>query len=51
MELLQSFWQLVVVVAPFLLVGLVLAGLMSILLPVVWVRRHLGGSGLAPVPA
>ncbi|MFW5830208.1 MAG: permease [Planctomycetota bacterium] len=45
MELLTAFWHTVVAVAPYLLLGFLLAGLMSVLMPVAWVRRHLGGGG------
>jgi uncharacterized protein len=50
--LLSFVWQCWVVIlemAPYLLFGFALAGLMSIWISPAWTERHLGGKGLAPV--
>lgn len=39
-------WQVWVLMAPFLLIGFIAAGLMTAVLAPVWVRRHMGGHGL-----
>ena len=42
-------WLVVVEMAPYLLFGFALAGLMSIWISPEWTERHLGGKGLGPV--
>jgi uncharacterized membrane protein YraQ (UPF0718 family) len=42
-------WQVVLEMAPYLLLGFALAGLMSIWISPAWTERHLGGGGLRPV--
>ena len=52
-ELLSSFvwqcWLVIVEMAPYLLFGFALAGLMSIWVSPEWTERHLGGKGIGPV--
>ena len=45
---LQS-WLVILEMAPYLLFGFALAGLMSIWISPEWTERHLGGKGLGPV--
>lgn len=42
-------WLVLVQTGPYLLLGFFLAGLLEALLPTGWIRKQLGGSGLAPV--
>ncbi len=42
-------WGVIVEMAPYLLFGFALAGLMSIWLSPAWTERHLGGKGFGPV--
>ena len=42
-------WLVVLEMAPYLLVGFALAGLMSIWISPAWTERHLGGRGAGPV--
>ncbi len=44
-----DFWQAVVVMAPYLLFGFLIAGLLHVLLPTHLVRSQLGSSGMGPV--
>ena len=46
----QALWQVLAQSGPYLLVGLLLAGLLEVLVPKGLIRRHLGGRGLGPVP-
>jgi uncharacterized membrane protein YraQ (UPF0718 family) len=39
----KSSWLALVQMAPYLLLGFAVAGVMSVLLPTAWVARHLGG--------
>jgi uncharacterized membrane protein YraQ (UPF0718 family) len=39
-------WQVLVLMAPYLLLGFAIAGMISALLSPAWVRRHMGGRGL-----
>jgi len=52
-ELLFSFvsqcWLVILEMAPFLLFGFALAGLLSIWISPEWTERHLGGKGIGPV--
>jgi uncharacterized membrane protein YraQ (UPF0718 family) len=45
----RESWQVVLEMAPYLLFGFALAGLMSICISPEWTERHLGGRGLGPV--
>ncbi|MFW5698634.1 MAG: SO_0444 family Cu/Zn efflux transporter [Planctomycetota bacterium] len=45
-DALVDIWATVAMMAPWLLLGLLIAGFMSVFLPVSWVRRHMGGTGL-----
>ncbi len=52
-ELFSAFvwqcWLVILEMAPYLLFGFALAGLMSIWISPEWTERHLGGKGLGPV--
>lgn len=51
-EILQisgAVWQVVLMMAPYLLLGFAVAGVLSVVLTPVWVVRHLGGRGAWPV--
>ena len=48
-KLLYGLWQTVMEMAPFLLVGFLIAGILSVLVSRRWVERHLAGRGLWPV--
>ncbi|QFU04023.1 putative permease [Pseudoalteromonas sp. THAF3] len=45
MDLLTNFWQLFVLSAPWLMLGLLLAGLINVYLPANFLQRHLGKEG------
>lgn len=45
----DNFWQLFVVSAPWLLVGLLVAAAMKIWIPMHWLQKQLGGKGIKPV--
>lgn len=42
-------WQVLGQMAPWLLIGFAIAGVLSVLVSPAWVQRHLGGGGLLPV--
>ena len=42
-------WHVLALMAPYLLFGFLVAGLLSVLVPPEWVERHLGGRGVWPV--
>ncbi|WP_440055299.1 SO_0444 family Cu/Zn efflux transporter [Pseudoalteromonas sp. T1lg65] len=44
-ELVSNFWQLFLVSAPWLLLGLILAGLINVFIPKDFLQRHLGKEG------
>lgn len=46
MLLLENFWELFVVSAPWLLLGLFIAGLINVYLPKDFLNKHLGSEGL-----
>ena len=41
----RAIWQVLVLMAPFLLLGFTVAGIVSVVLSPAWVRRHMGGRG------
>jgi uncharacterized protein len=45
-KFLSEFWQVLGQMAPFLLFGFLVAGILKVLVPVSFVERHLGGRGL-----
>ena len=49
LDILAGFWDSLGQMAPYLLFGFLVAGLLSVLLSARTVERHLGGSGLGPV--
>ncbi len=46
MDLITNFWQLFVLSAPWLMLGLAIAGLLNVYLPANFLHRHLGKEGL-----
>ncbi|AOT06817.1 SO_0444 family Cu/Zn efflux transporter [Pseudoalteromonas luteoviolacea] len=46
MTLISNFWQLFVISAPWLMLGLLLAGLLNVFIPKDFLQRHLGKEGL-----
>jgi hypothetical protein len=48
-EILIASWAVLAAMAPYLLLGFFVAGVLSVLIPAEWVERHLGGRGLGQV--
>ncbi len=48
-EFLQAFWLVTAQMAPWLLLGFLVAGLLSVYVSPRWLERHLGGRGMGPV--
>ena len=48
-DILIASWVVLTAMAPYLLLGFFVAGVLSILIPAEWVERHLGGRGLGQV--
>lgn len=46
MALINNFWELFVISAPWLMLGLLLAGLLNVFIPKGFLQRHLGKEGL-----
>lgn len=46
LDYLGNFWQLLGSIAPYILLGIFLAGLMKLLVPEEWIRRQMGGRSL-----
>ena len=49
LNFIDNFWQLFVLSAPWLLVGLVVAAVMKAWIPMDWLQKQLGGEGIKPV--
>ncbi|MDX1536895.1 SO_0444 family Cu/Zn efflux transporter [Arsukibacterium sp.] len=49
LSFIDNFWQLFVLSAPWLLVGLVVAAIMKVWIPMSWLQQQLGGDGIKPV--
>ena len=49
LEYIRNFWQVFVMMAPWLVFGYLLAGIIALLMPQDWVKRNLSGNGFAPV--
>ena len=49
MDVLLGCWMVTAEMAPYLLFGFLVAGILSVLVSPEWVERHLGGSGFVPV--
>ncbi|WP_423187893.1 SO_0444 family Cu/Zn efflux transporter [Alishewanella sp. d11] len=49
LSFIENFWQLFVLSAPWLLVGLVVAAIMKTWIPMDWLQKQLGGDGVKPV--
>jgi len=45
----QQVWWLTAAMAPYLLLGFLVAGLLSVFVSPAWMERHLGGRGTGPV--
>jgi len=48
-DILIASWAVLAAMAPYLLLGFFVAGVLSVLIPAEWVERHLGGRGLGQV--
>ncbi len=48
-DMLAGAWQVLGEMAPWLLFGFLMAGVLSVFVSPAWVQRHLGGRGLMPV--
>lgn len=48
-QLLDSIWTTTALMAPYLLLGFLIAGVLHVLIPESWIEKHLGGRGLWPV--
>lgn len=49
MSYLNNLWLLALEAAPWLLLGLIIAGLLKALIPQRWLEKHLGGDGIWPM--
>ena len=49
LSFIENFWQLFVLSAPWLLVGLLVAAIMKTWIPMDWLQKQLGGKGIKPV--
>lgn len=49
LSFIENFWQLFVLSAPWLLVGLLVAAIMKTWIPMDWLQKQLGGDGVKPV--
>ena len=49
LEIVNSSWAMLASMAPYLLLGFLVAGLLSVFISPEWVERHLGGSRLGQV--
>ncbi len=49
LDILQACWHTLEMMAPYLLLGFLLSGIMAVLLPVSWVKTHLAQPGKASV--
>ncbi len=48
-QLIESIWATTALMAPYLLLGFFIAGVLHVLIPESWIEKHLGGKGLWPV--
>jgi len=48
-KLVTASWQVLGLMSPYLLLGFLMAGVISVWVSPIWVERHLGGHGLWPV--
>lgn len=48
-DFLQAFWLVTAQMAPWLLLGFLVAGLLSVYVSARWLEQHLGGGGFGPV--
>ncbi len=49
MEFLESFWKYLSLTSPYLLGGFLLAGILKVLIPIAFIKKHLGKRGLISV--
>ena len=45
----ESIWTTTALMAPYLLLGFFIAGILHVLIPESWIEKHLGGRGIWPV--
>lgn len=45
----SAWWTVIAEMAPYLLFGFLMAGLLSVFISPEWIERHLGGRGLLPI--
>ncbi len=48
-DILAQTWLITAQMAPYLLLGFLVAGLLSVFISPAWMERHLGGRGLGPI--
>lgn len=48
-DILISFWGVLAEMAPWLVIGFLAAGVLSVFFKPAWIERHLGGAGVGPV--
>jgi len=48
-EFIKAFWLVTAQMAPWLILGFLVAGLLSVFVSPRWLERHLGGKGMGPV--
>lgn len=49
LNILAEMWGIVGEMAPYLLFGFFMAGVLSVLISAQWIERHLGGRGIGPI--
>lgn len=49
LDVIQAIWNVTAEMSAFLLLGFLVAGLLSVFIDPLWLERHLGGGGLGPV--
>lgn len=49
LQVLDSVWTTTALMAPYLLLGFLIAGILHVMIPESWIQKHLGGRGLWPV--
>lgn len=48
-ETVWEFWNVLGQMAPYLLFGFLIAGILAVVIPEAWVEKHLGGHGFLPI--
>jgi uncharacterized membrane protein YraQ (UPF0718 family)/copper chaperone CopZ len=49
LQVLESIWTTTALMAPYLLLGFLIAGILHVMIPESWIQKHLGGRGMWPV--